>query len=297
MGKGSERKYRVVPVDEEPDFGDPPRHWGRVASMAGLWAVVLFGGAWMAPGFASGGASDETDARDQAPITPRQAAARYLEAGLNGESDRAGAVLCDDAAPQMLQSDLVALRDEYDEALGAYPEIEVSTTEPVGSASGMVVDSTVSFIGDSIFREQFTVTVLATGSRYCVSEVVRVRSDDEDAADRVDPQDQAAKFLSAVFVVRDPNLASSHLCVGYDGPQPEELENALREWEGVFGDATPVQSFEGEPTESDSGTVVPMSVELSSLRATESFAFEVTIVNNCITKVSGDEALLHPSDD
>src|SRR5690606_1809382 len=98
---------------------------GRVASMAGIWAVVLLGGAWIAPGFASGGGEEATDPRDQEPTTPRQAAARYLEAGLDGDSDRVGDVVCEEAMPEVHESDLVALRNEYDERIGSYPEIEV----------------------------------------------------------------------------------------------------------------------------------------------------------------------------
>jgi hypothetical protein len=293
VGKGTNRAYKVVPVEDEPDFGDPPRNWARVASMAGVWAVVLLGTAWVAPGFASGGGEEETDVRDQAPTTPRQAVARYLEAGLEGDSGRVDAVLCDDAAPEVSQSELVMLRGEYEEQ----PEIEISTSEPVVSAEGMEVAAQVSFIGESVFYEDFTVTVLATDDSYCVNQAAAVASEDDESVIEADPQDQAARFLSAVFTVRDVNAAADYLCDDYEGPGPEELSSALGRWEARFGDSTAVQGFEGAPVPSAAGTMVPMSVELSSGQAVESFSFEVTVQNDCISAVSGGESLLDSTED
>ncbi|HEU5127796.1 MAG TPA: hypothetical protein VFU12_07400 [Glycomyces sp.] len=293
MVKGTNRAYKVVPVEDEPDFGDPPRNWARVASMAGAWALLLLGTAWVAPGFASGGGEEETDVRDQAPTTPRQAVARYLEAGLGGDSGRVEDALCDDASPEVSESELVALRSEYEEQ----PEIEISTSEPVGSATGMEVAAQVSFIGASIFYEDFTVTVLATGDSYCVDQVTAVDSEDDGPVTEVDPQDQAARFLSAVFTVRDVEAASGYLCEEFEGSGPEALASGLNSWEARLGESTAVQGFEGDPVSSPTGTTVPMSVELSSGQAVESFSFEITVEADCVSAVSGGEALLDPPED
>lgn len=293
MVKGTNRAYKVVPVEDEPDFGDPPRNWARVASMAGVWALLLLGTAWMAPGFASGGGEEETDVRDQAPTTPRQAVARYLEAGLGGDSDRVDDALCNGASPDVSESELAALRSEYEEQ----PEIEVSTSEPVVSEVGMEVAAQVSFIGDSIFYEDFTVTVLATGGSYCVDQATAVDSEDDGPVIEVDPQDQAARFLSAVFTVRDVEAASGYLCEEFEGSGPQELASGLSSWEARLGESTAVQGFEGDPMPSSAGTTVPMSVELSSGQAVESFSFEITVQADCVSAVSGGEALLDPAED
>lgn len=300
MGKDTKRAYKVVPVDEdEPDFGDPPRNWGRVASMAGVWVVVLLGSAWMAPGFASGGDEGETDARDQPATDEINAASRYLRFGSDGDTDRAEEVLCDDAEPEVTIDELVDLRDSYEEELGSYPETEIRTDLPTITGKGVDIGATVSYIAGNSFREeQFMVSVRTDGNSYCVSQVVRSEpGEDETGAAAVDPQELAAKYLSAVFVVRDLASASGYQCAEYDGPKPEELDGALSEWEALSGEATAIQSFDGDPATSGTQTVVPMSVELSSNRAIESFSFEVMVEGDCVVALSGGEALLNPAED
>lgn len=293
MGKGTNRAYKVVPVEDEPGFGDPPRNWARVASMAGVWAVVLLGTAWVAPGFASGGGEEETDVRDQPATDEINAASRYLRFGSDGDTDRAEEVLCDDAEPEMTPADLVDLRSSYEEELGSYPETEVQTGLPTITGEGVDLGASISYIAGNSFREeQFTVSVRTDGNDYCVSQVIRHEPEEEETGAEVDPQEQAARYLSAVFVVRDFEAASDYQCAEYEGPEPDELVGALDEWEALFGDATAIQSFEGDPVPSGARTAVPMSVELSSTQAVEAFTFEVTVEGGCVAALSGGAALL-----
>ncbi|WP_162181666.1 hypothetical protein [Glycomyces tenuis] len=271
-----------------------------MASMAGLWAVVLLGGAWIAPGFASGGGEEETDPRDQPATDEVNAASRYLRFGSDGDTERAEEVLCDDADPEVTAGELVELRASYEEELGSYPETEVSTDLPTITAEGVDIGATVSYIAGNSFREeQFTISVRAEGDNYCVSQVVRHESEEEEdeTGAAVDPQELAAKYLSAIFVIRDLEAASDYQCAEYEGPGPEELDGALAEWETLFGEATAIQSFDGDPAPSGTQTGVPMSVELSATQATESFSFEVTVEGDCVSALAGGEALLDPSAD
>ena len=298
MGKGTNRAYRVVPVDDEPDFGDPPRNWGRVASMAGVWTVLLFGGFLVAPGFASGGGEEETRTRDQPATDEINAASRYLRFGSDGDTERAAEVLCDDAVPEVTAAELVDLRVSYEEELGSYPEIEVETGLPTITAKGVDIDATISYIAGNSFREErFGVSVRTGGGSYCVSHVFRHEPAREGTGVDPDPQELAAKYLSAVFVTRDLVNASGYQCSGYKGPGPEEISDAFVGWEMLFGTATAVQSFEGDPMSSDGKTVVPMSVKLSSGQAVESFSFEVTVDGDCVAALSEDGTLLGLSGD
>ena len=98
-------------------------------------------------------------------------------------------------------------------------------------------------------------------------------------------------------MVRDLEAASEYQCAEYEGPRPEELDDALVEWEALHGEATAIQGFEGDPAPSGTGTVVPMSVELSSGQAVESFSFQVTVEVDCVAALSGGEALLGSAED
>ena len=266
--------------------------------MAGVWLIVLLGGAWIAPGFASGGDEEEDDVRDQDATTPRQVTARYVEAGLDGDSDRSDAALCDDASPAVTEGDLVAVREDYQDVLGSYPEVEVQTSEPVGSSEGMEITATVSFIGDTIYKEQFGITVLQDGDSYCVSDAVQSGPDESETGSpgepghEIDPQELSAKYLSAIFVTRDLQGAEGYMCADYKGPDPGEVTAALETWESRFGDATAVQEFEGAPDGSGDETTVPMSVDLSSNQSDEAFTFEVSVIGDCVSALSGGEALL-----
>ncbi|WP_157930818.1 hypothetical protein [Glycomyces xiaoerkulensis] len=251
----------------------------------------------MAPGIASGGDTEEADARDEAPITPRQVAARYLEAGLDGESDRAQAALCDDATPQVLEADLIELRAEYEEELGSYPEVEVGTDEPVNSDSGMEVGSTISFIGETVVRDEFTVTVLATGSSYCVVEVDRNSelADEETSStpESIEPRSLAAEFLSSILAERDLDAATALQCEGYTGIVPRELIDAVVAWESSHGVASVDQSTGNAMAGTGSNWTVPIEANLVS-GFNETFGFEVGIDADlgCVSSLEGGEGLV-----
>ncbi|MCH7229360.1 hypothetical protein L0U85_00560 [Glycomyces sp. L485] len=298
MGEGTKRRFRFQPVDDDgPDFGDPPRNWGRVVSMAGVWTVVLLGGAWIAPGFASGGSSAATDVRDQPATDEINAASRYLRFGSDDDVDRAEQVLCDGASPGVKPADLVELRAFYEEELGSYPETEVKTELPEMTAQGAEVDATISYIAGNSFREEsFSVTVKESDGDFCVTQAVRHEQEQDEPGSAGDPQELAARYLSAVFVARNIEAAAGHQCREYEGVEPRELSDALSDWEVLFGEASAIQSFDGDPVTSTGSTVVPMSVELSSGRAVETFSFEVTVEGDCAAALSGGEALLETSD-
>jgi hypothetical protein len=297
VGKGTNRAYKVVSVEDEPGFGDPPRNWARVASMAGVWAVVLLGTAWVAPGFASGGGEQDLPAVEQPPTDPLDAADRYFDHGFDNELSAAHNALCEEADPEVTPDMLRQLRLDYEEELNVYPQAEVNFQELGGSGGRTDFKVEVNFIGGSrSAAEEFRVTVEPSEDRYCVAQVVR-HGAEEGAGSETDPQEQAARYLSAVFVVRDLEAASDYQCAEYEGPGPDELGGALDEWEALFGGATAIQSFEGDPVRSGTRTAVPMSVKLSSGQAIESFTFEVTVEDGCVAALSGGAALLESTED
>ncbi|GAB3656017.1 hypothetical protein [Glycomyces tarimensis] len=292
VGKGSKRAYKVVPVDgDEPAFGDPPRNWGRVASMAGVWAIVLLAGAWMAPSFASGGNEGDTDARDQPATDEINAASRYLRFGSDGDTERVEAVLCDGAAPETGASDLVDLRESYEGELGTYPEVEVDTQTPIASPDGYEVDATVSYIsGDGIREESFTVTILLNGGDYCVAEAVRHIEDDPSGG----PGELDLDILRFIVWDRDPDAATATQCSDYTGPSAQKLLDAVEAWESANGEGTsyavPIGS-EARATP-NAVTTFPYEVVMDGEGTDQTFNFEVTISGECVLEVSGGEDLL-----
>ena len=297
MGKGTNHAYRVVPVDDEPDFGDPPRNWGRVASMAGVWAVLLFGGFLVAPGFASGGGEEETRARDQPATDEINAASRYLRFGSDGDTERAAEVLCDDAVPEVTAAELVDLRVSYEEELGSYPEIEVSTEIPVASADGYEINVTTSYIsGEDIRRETFTITVRTSGEGYCVQEVIRHVKNGPGGQEG----DMDLDFLRFIVWDRDLGAATNIQCSEYSGPSAKTLLAAVEAWESKYGaDGTSYAAPIGTEAHAIPGAVAefPYEIVMSGGAFKETFDFSVTISGDCVLEVTGGESLLAHAED
>ena len=231
------KQYRVVAVDEveAAEFADPPRKWGRVGLMAGGWAIVLALGASVAPGFAASGSGQNEDPRDEPATSASNAAWRYLRYGSDEDLDRSEATLCEGASPEVTPSDLDAIRQTYDDALGGITRIDLETQDPVALAEGSSVAGTVSYIYEGSQRhEEFQVTVHESDGAFCVSDAVQMQDDGETpsngdgTAPTVDPEVLATTFLTHVVGNRDPLTAATSQCDSYTGITPEELRPSDR---------------------------------------------------------------------
>jgi hypothetical protein len=233
-----------VPVNEadETAFADPPRRWGRVGLLAGGWAIVLALGAWIAPGFAASGSSEDEDPRDETPTTAESAAWSYLRYGSNDELNRAEAVLCEGASPEVTVDDLDAIRESYADQLGGISRIDLQTDDPVPALEGSTVSGTVEYIYEDHRRlEDFVVSVQEQDAGYCVSNAVRLSPDEPSASGNspevVDPRALATDFLGSVVGGSDLEAAASLQCVSYSGISPEDLSQAISDWEAQNGEA------------------------------------------------------------
>ncbi|WP_026923438.1 hypothetical protein [Glycomyces arizonensis] len=295
MGKDTKRAYKVVPVDEdEPDFGDPPRNWGRVASMAGVWVVVLLGSAWMAPGFASGGSDEDLPASEQPPTDPIDASDRYFDYGFGSDFDAAREVLCEGAEPEVTPEALGQLRSEYEVYLKEYPAVEILPVE-TGSTGGQThLKVTVTFIGgERNPSEAFQVVTEAVGDTYCVASVSGESSgDDPDEAKGPGGRELAAEYLDSIVREKnpDPEHADSLICKDdYEGPKPQELLEAIQSWEESNVKATSYILRHGEepvPAADGSLTYQYHVVLDPSGQGDFRFLFEVTVTpENCVSSL------------
>ena len=291
----------VSEASEEDAFQDPPRHWGRVGALAGIWALVLLGGAWFAPGFASGGGNDDVDPRDQAATDAPGAALRYLRFSSNGEMERAEATLCNDASPELTPTDIRAIRDEYSEALGGLSDIDFSYDDPVPTDYGIAIDSFAFYISEGQRRsEDFIITVQENDGEYCVLNASRSDGQEEvdEGATSVEPETLASEYLTQIFRHRDLEAAEGYQCSGYSGIKVGEVEAALVDWEAINGDATAYLEGLPTPTEEDQEalTVLEAEVRIDGLMS-ENFIFEVVVQEDCIASLNGGEDLIDTDED
>jgi hypothetical protein len=296
------RQYRVVAVDENEnnEFADPPRKWGRVGVMAGAWALALALGAWVAPGFAASGNPENGDPRDEAATSANNAAWRYLRYGSIEEIDRAEATLCEGASPEVSPHDLEAIRGSYSEELGGISRVDLETAEPVLAPQGTTVAGTVVYIYQGAQRyEDFIVTVKEHDGSFCVSNAVQVQDDEPSteapSGDVVDSQTLATDFLRSVVVNRDPLASTALQCDSYTGITAQELDAAITAWAATNGATSGyLNSVEPETSET-SITAFSSEVVLQGGLNQESFVFEVGVQGDCIASLEGGEDLMEPS--
>lgn len=296
-GPGSAQSVSSVPgAPEDEDFQDPPRHWGRVGALVGVWALVLGGGAWFAPAFASGGSDENIDPRDEAATDAPGAALRYLRFSSNGEASRAEDTVCDGAEPELTPSDLGEIRDGYSESLGGLSGVDVSSEDPVASEAGIVIEGTVFYISEGQRRsEVFSVTVQEDDGEYCVSDAVRVDEPGEPSEGEtvVEPETIASEYLTQIFRHRDIGAAEEYQCDDYSGFEVGEVEQALTDWEVTNGDANAYLEGLPEPIEGTSGEsdVLEAEVRLDGL-VSEIYVFEVAVQEDCVVSLEGGEGLM-----
>jgi hypothetical protein len=302
----SGRQYRVVAVDavEAAEFADPPRKWGRVGIMAGGWALVLALGAWIAPGFAASGSAQNEDPRDEPATSESNAAWRYLRYGSDEDLDRAEATLCEDASPEVTPSDLDAIRQSYEDALGGITRIDLETQDPVALAEGSSVVGRVSYIYEGSQRhEEFQVTVQEGDGAFCVSDAVQMQSEGEtpstgDGSEpAVDLEVLATTFLTHVVGNRDPLTAATSQCDSYTGITPEELDQAIADWAAQNDMTTGFVSVDLADSPESSVTMFDAEVSLQGDLRQDTFAFQVGVQGDCVTSLEGGDGLMDSSGD
>ncbi|MDA1361706.1 hypothetical protein O1R50_18910 [Glycomyces luteolus] len=266
--------------------------------MAGAWAVALMLGAWVAPGFAASGNPENQDPRDEAASSAKQAANRYLRWGSDLDLDRAEAALCDDASPEVTPSDLDAIRQSYDDEMGGITRIDLTTGEPVAGTDGTTVAATVSYVSDARpSYEDFVVTVQERDGGYCVSNAVRVESEepssDDSTGEAVDPKALATDFMRATVVDREPTTAAALQCDSYASTTPQEIDAAITEWAATNGETTAFLAAVN-PAESSETSVTTYDVEitLDAGLNQESFVFAVGVQDDCVASLTGGDGLI-----
>lgn len=307
-GPGSAQSVSSVPgAPEDEDFQDPPRHWGRVGALVGVWALVLGGGAWFAPAFASGGSDENIDPRDEAATDANGAVIRYLRYGSRGDSERADDAICEGATPQLSPEDLLEIRDHFAETAfdDDIPDIEVEPHDPVSSENGTSIPATVAYIpgGGGQRYAEFLVTIQESDGEYCVSDAVRTDEPDDSGSTGpgVDPQTVATEYLRTIFVNPQEDKAEGYQCAGYDGLKFSEIEQGIADWEAantaaggelesyLTGLPSPLANASGE------SEVFEAEVRLDGLTS-ETFVFEVAVQGDCVASLTGGEGLI-PSDE
>jgi hypothetical protein len=292
------RQYRVVAVDENEnnEFADPPRKWGRVGIMAGVWAAALALGGWAAPGIAASGNPENVDPRDEAATDAEGAALRYLRYGSNEDLERAESALCEDATPELSANDFDAIRQSYADELGGITDIDVKTGDPVPSSDGISIAGTVSYISQGNRRqEEFLLTVQEDDGTYCVSNAVSLEdeepTDSESTGETVDPEEVATVFMRSIVGERNPQAAAESQCSSssYTGTTPEELDAAITDWGATEAFLSGI-----EPAESTETSITAYTVEVTLKRELEqqAFAFVVGVQGDCVASLSGGDGLL-----
>ncbi|THV41412.1 hypothetical protein [Glycomyces buryatensis] len=284
---------------EEAEFPEPARTWTRVGALVGGWVLLLALGGWVAPGFASGGSTEDTDPRDEAPTDAVNAAARYLRFGSNNDASRAEDTLCDGASPELTAGDLDVIRETYGEELGGISDIDVSTDAPVASADGISIAATVTYISQGGQRpEEFTVTVQEDGDSFCVYNAVQLEPEPTDEpGSEVDPEALASDFIATVVRLRDSEAAAEYQCDTYTGPTPDDLISAIAEWEALNSDATGevLDTTLVEDAEAPI-TMVNVETELKAFNV-EAFAFTVGVQGDCVDSLEDVDGLLDVAED
>lgn len=271
--------------------------------MVGVWALLLGGGAWFAPAFASGGGDENTDPRDEAPTSPASAVWSYLRYGSNGDVERANAIVCERADPELSPADLLEISEQFsaDFFEGRTPDLDVTTDDPVQSTNGTEVGGTVYYISRG--RQQyadFTVTVQELEEGYCVSNAVRLDEPGEssEGETEVDPEAVAADYLAQIFRHQDTAAAEGYQCADYSGIGIEDIEQARLDWETANGTAegylNDMQS--SESSSSDDSEVFNAEVTLDGFSA-ETFVFEVAVQGDCVASLEGGEGLMPAEED
>ncbi|MFB9658550.1 hypothetical protein ACFQS3_20135 [Glycomyces mayteni] len=296
------KRYRVIPADdpETAAYADPPRKWPRVATMAGTWALVLALGAWIAPAFAASGNEENQDPRDETASSASNAAWRYLRYGASEDLDRAEAVLCDGAEPELAPGDLDAIRQSYADELGGITRVDVETGDPVPTSDGIAIAGTVSYVSEGTQRhEEFVVTVQEHGGTYCVSDAnqpgpeVPTASPDEGASPEVDFQEVATDFLRAVVADRNPATAEAMQCSAFTGITAQDLDDAIAEWVAVNGATT---GYLNGISPADGVGAFETEIVLQGELNQESFTFQIAVEGDCVASLDGGDALMNAAD-
>ncbi|WP_199034196.1 hypothetical protein [Glycomyces salinus] len=302
-GPGGSQSVSSVPgVPEDEDFQDPPRHWGRVGALVGVWALVLGGGAWFAPAFASGGGNDATDPRDEAPPTATSAAWSYLRYGTNGETERAQRIVCDGANQGLTPADLQTLRDEIsaDYLEGRTPDLDVSIDESSAVEEGYSIKVTVFYVSGRQEPRTFIVTVQGVNDEeYCVSDVAlsdESANDGESVED--DPEQTASDYLALLLGARDAEPAIAAQCDPYKGVDPDELVEAISEWEAQNGASTGyVVDTELTEASDENLSIIKVEAALEGDFQTLDLTFEVGVQPDCVNSLEGGDELMAPDGD
>ena len=181
------KQYRVVEVNEaeNAEFADPPRKWGRVGTMVGVWALLLALGGWAAPAIAASGNPENEESRETKPLPtritlpgatcgtartkiwtgPKRRSAKMLRRNWHLRTSTPF------GSPTPMSS-------------GALHDIDLETGDPVEGTDGITIAGTVSYIYEGNQRfEEFVVTVQEDDGTYCVSNAVQVE-DEEPSAGR-----------------------------------------------------------------------------------------------------------------
>jgi hypothetical protein len=296
------RQYRVVAVDENEnnEFADPPRKWGRVGILAGAWALALALGGWAAPGIAASGNPEIEDPRDEPSADAINAATRYLRFGTSTDPSRADDLVCDGASPDVSVDDLQGLRQSYAESLNGISDTDAGATNPVDTGDGILVEGTVEYIsGDERMLEYFTITVEEQDGIFCVRDAKRVQEDgsepssDSTSAAGVEPSVLASNFVGFVVGIRNTEDPISSQCSDFTGITPEELLAAVDAWESGKGDAAGyVLSSEPVDSEENSITMFDVTVQLDADPYVENFEFRVGVQGDCVKSLEGGDGLM-----
>lgn len=292
------RQYRVVAVNrvEDTEFADPPRKWGRVGLMAGVWALALAFGGWIAPTVAASGNPENVDSQDQPASSAKQTTYRYLQNGSDLDVEQAKAELCDGASPETSPADLNDLRQKYETEKKGITRIDVTTGTPVEGPDGITVAGTVSYISDAKpVYEDFLVTARENGDgSFCVLNAVHLPAEepgpDEGSGEPVEPRDLAAEFMRS-FIGEEPNpqAAVDLQCSDYTGITPTELDAAIKEWGTISSFLSSV-----DDAESSEASIKAFTVEVKLKRELEELTVNlvVGVQGDCIASMTGGDGLL-----
>lgn len=282
--------------DDEPIFGDPPRNWRRATLLVAVWAVALAGGALMVPSFASGVAEAERPARDQESLDAISAARRYLVGGTSEDLKHAERQLCTDAEPEVTPNDLDDLRQSFSEGRGV-TDVEVTTEDPTDVDGQPTVLVTVKIVSKSNqVYHYFNVATREDDGIFCVLNAVE--AEPEGAPEVEDDWQVATDYLNVIFQDRKPTLAGEFQCEDFSGADLQELDDAISDWITENGEPTRIlEPADLEGKETEAGVAFSYSVIFDGDLSDESFSFEVTVKDGCITELAGDTALLGSADD
>lgn len=296
------RQYRVVAVteNENNEFADPPRKWGRVGIMAAAWAATLALGAWAAPGIAASGNPENVDPRDEAATDASGAALRYIRYGSNEDLERADAALCEGASPELSSGEIDEIRQAHDAELGGITRTDFESEEPIQATDGIQITITVAYIYEAQQDfEDFVVTVLEKDGTYCVSDALLVAGEEPGTGDGtgepVDPKAVARDLMQAVVLDHDVAAAAEFQCpsASYSGITPEALDAAIAEWASANGKANGViDTIKPAESSESSITAFDFTIKLTGDLTVESYVFTVEVQGNCVSSIAGGDGLM-----